>query len=82
MIFSVAGSPLRATELPVPEPRRGQVRLDVQACAVCRTDLHIVEGELGDPKRPLVLGHQIVGRVNEVGEGASRFSAGERVGVP
>jgi propanol-preferring alcohol dehydrogenase len=58
------------------------VRLDVQACAVCRTDLHIVDGELGDPKRPLVLGHQIVGRVNEVGEGASRFSVGERVGVP
>ena len=82
MIFSGAGSPLRATELPVPKPRRGQVRLDVQACAVCRTDLHIVDGELGDPKRPLVLGHQIVGRVNEVGEGASRFSAGERVGVP
>src|SRR6266576_322187 len=82
MIFSVAGSPLRATELPVPEPRRGQVRLDVQACAVCRTDLHIVDGELADPKRPLVLEHQIVGRVNEVGEGVSRFSAGERVGVP
>src|SRR3954452_6289183 len=82
MIFSVAGKPLRATELPAPEPRRGAVRLDVQACAVCRTDLHIVDGQLGDPKRPLVLGHQIVGRVNEVGEGTSRFSVGERVGVP
>jgi propanol-preferring alcohol dehydrogenase len=82
MIFSVAGRPLRATELPAPEPRREEVRLDVQACAVCRTDLHIVDGELGEPKRPLVLGHQIVGRVSEVGEGVTRFSVGERVGVP
>ena len=58
------------------------MHLNVQACAVCRTDLHIVDGELADPKLPLVLGHQIVGLVSEVGEGASRFSVGERVGVP
>ena len=58
------------------------MRLNVQACAVCRTDLHILDGELPDPKLPLVLGHQIVGLVSEVGEGASRFSVGERVGVP
>jgi alcohol dehydrogenase, propanol-preferring len=82
MIFTAAGSPLRAGELPAPEPRRGEVLVDVKACAVCRTDLHIVDGQLGDPKLPLVLGHQIVGRVSEVGEGAVRFSAGERVGVP
>jgi alcohol dehydrogenase, propanol-preferring len=82
MIFTAAGSPLRAGELPAPEPRRGEVLVDVKACAVCRTDLHIVDGQLGDPKLPLVLGHQIVGRVSEVGEGAARFSAGERVGVP
>jgi alcohol dehydrogenase, propanol-preferring len=82
MIFSAARSPLRATELPVPEPQGGEVRLDVQACAVCRTDLHIVDGELGDPKLPLVLGHQIIGRVNEIGANTSRFSVGDRVGVP
>ena len=82
MVFTGAGSPLRATELPEPEPGTGQVRLNVEACAVCRTDLHIVDGELPDPKLPLVLGHQIVGLVSGLGEGASRFSVGERVGVP
>jgi propanol-preferring alcohol dehydrogenase len=82
MLFNGAGSPLREAELPVPEPGPGQVRLKVQACAVCRTDLHIVDGELPDAKLPLVLGHQIVALVNEAGEGAWRFSVGERVGVP
>jgi propanol-preferring alcohol dehydrogenase len=82
MIFSGAGSPLREAELPRSELGPGQVRLQVRACAVCRTDLHIVDGELSDPKLPLVLGHQIVGTVSAVGEGASRFSVGERVGVP
>ena len=82
MIFSGVGRPLREAELPASEPGPGQVRLEVRACAVCRTDLHIVDGELPDPKLPLVLGHQIVGLVSEVGEGASRFSVGERVGVP
>jgi propanol-preferring alcohol dehydrogenase len=82
MTFSATGSPLRETELPGPEPGAGQVRLDVHACAVCRTDLHIVDGELSEPKLPLVLGHQIVGLVSGIGEGATRFSAGERVGVP
>src|SRR3981081_1175830 len=82
MIFSGAGRPLRAAELAKPDPGPGQVRLQVQACAVCRTDLHIVDGELPDPKLPLVLGHQIVGLVSAAGKGASRFSAGERVGVP
>jgi len=82
MIFSGAGSPLREAELPASEPGPGQVRLQVRACAVCRTDLHIVDGELPDPKLPLVLGHQIVGTVSEVGDDAERFSVGERVGVP
>jgi propanol-preferring alcohol dehydrogenase len=82
MVFGGAGAPLREAELPRPEPGPGQVRLDVQACAVCRTDLHIVDGELPDPKLPLVLGHQIVGLVGEMGQAASRFSVGERVGVP
>ena len=82
MTFSAAGSPLREAELPGPEPGAGHVRLDVHACAVCRTDLHIVDGELSEPKLPLVLGHQIVGLVSGIGEGATRFSVGERVGVP
>ena len=82
MIFTAPGSPLREAELPGSEPGPGQVRLSVQACAVCRTDLHIVDGELPDPKLPLVLGHQIVGLVSKVGKGVSRFSVGERVGVP
>jgi alcohol dehydrogenase, propanol-preferring len=82
MIFSGPGRLLRETELAGPEPGPGEVRLSVQACAVCRTDLHIVDGELPDPKLPLVLGHQIVSLVSGVGEGASRFSVGERVGVP
>jgi propanol-preferring alcohol dehydrogenase len=82
MVFTRARSPLREAEFPSPEPGPGQLRLNVQACAVCRTDLHIVDGDLPDPKLPLVLGHQIVGLVSGVGEGASRFSVGERVGVP
>ena len=68
--------------LPASTPLRGGVRLQVRACAVCRTDLHILDGELPDPKLPLVLGHQIVGTVSKIGDGAERFSVGERVGVP
>jgi propanol-preferring alcohol dehydrogenase len=82
MIFTGAGSPLREAELPAAELGPGQVRVQVRACAVCRTDLHILDGELPDPKLPLVLGHQIIGLVSEVGRGSSRFSVGERVGVP
>jgi alcohol dehydrogenase, propanol-preferring len=67
--------------LPEPEPGPGQVRVRVEACAVCRTDLHILDGELPGPKLPLVLGHQIVGVVEEVGDEAA-FEPGERVGVP
>jgi propanol-preferring alcohol dehydrogenase len=79
MVLEAAGSPLRLAELPDPEPGRGEVLLEVAACAVCRTDLHILDGELDEPKLPLVPGHQIVGRVAAGGE---RFGAGERVGVP
>src|SRR5262249_20443558 len=61
---------------------RGQLLVRVSTCAVCRTDLHVVEGELPDPKLPLILGHQIVGRVEEIGEGNSKFAVGDRVGVP
>ena len=82
MILDTAGSPLRPADVPVPDPGPESVLIRVRACAVCRTDLHIVDGELTDPKLPLVPGHQIVGIVQETGEGAERFSTGDRVGVP
>lgn len=74
--------PLKAEEVAVPEARPGQVLIKVCACAVCRTDLHVVDGELADPKLPLVPGHEIVGRVIALGKGVERFRPGDRVGVP
>jgi propanol-preferring alcohol dehydrogenase len=82
MVLERQGEPLRLTELPEPEPGSGQVLLSVDACGVCRTDLHIVDGELTEPKLPLVPGHQIVGTVSDIGDGADRFASGDRVGVP
>ena len=79
MVLHGAGEPLREEDLPRPEPGDGELLLEVAACWVCRTDLHIVDGELREPKLPLVLGHQIVGTVVAGGE---RFGPGERVGVP
>src|SRR5690242_774936 len=69
-------------DLPDPEPGAGQVLVEVRCCGVCRTDLHIVDGELTEPKLPLVPGHQVVGVVAAVGEGAERFAPGDRVGIP
>jgi alcohol dehydrogenase, propanol-preferring len=80
-VLHLPGERLREAELPKPEPGQGQLRVRVEACGVCRTDLHIVDGELPGPKLPLVLGHQIVGVVDEVGEGAE-VEPGSRVGVP
>ena len=82
MILDAPGRPLRAAEVPVTKPGTGQVLLRVRACAVCRTDLHVVDGELPDPKLPLIPGHQIAGTVERTGDGAERFAAGDRVGVP
>jgi propanol-preferring alcohol dehydrogenase len=82
MVLDAPETPLRAARLPVPQPGAGQVLLRVGACAVCRTDLHVVDGELPDAKRPLVPGHEIVGTVEARGAGASRFEVGARVGVP
>jgi propanol-preferring alcohol dehydrogenase len=79
MVLEEPRTPLRLWTVDDPEPGPGQVALEVHACAVCRTDLHIVDGELSEPKLPLILGHQIVGRV--VG-GSERFELGDRVGVP
>jgi alcohol dehydrogenase, propanol-preferring len=82
MILEVSGNPLRPAEVPVPEPEPEQVLLRVHACAVCRTDLHVVDGELLNPKLPLIPGHQIVGSVVSSGGLVDRFAAGDRVGVP
>jgi len=82
MVLETPRTPLRPTELAVPVPSPGEVLIRVAACGVCRTDLHVVDGELPDPKLPLVPGHQIVGVVEEIGEGVKQFRPGDRVGVP
>jgi propanol-preferring alcohol dehydrogenase len=82
MVLDEPGKPLTERELPDPVPGKGQVLIEVSACAVCRTDLHIFDGELTEPKLPLVPGHMIVGRVAGGGEGAVRFADGDRIGVP
>jgi len=82
MVLDGAGEPLRAAEVPAPAPGSEEVLIRVHACAVCRTDLHVVDGELPDPKLPLIPGHQIVGTVEKVGRRVERFAPGDRVGVP
>jgi len=82
MVLAAPRTPLRLEERPPPEPGAGQVRLRVAACGVCRTDLHLVDGELPGARLPVVPGHQIVGRVEAAGPGAARFRPGDRVGVP
>jgi propanol-preferring alcohol dehydrogenase len=82
MVLQAARAPLVLEERPVPEPGAGAVRIRVEACAVCRTDLHIVDGELTRPKLPLVLGHQIVGVVDALGDGVDDRAVGDRVGIP
>jgi propanol-preferring alcohol dehydrogenase len=82
MLLTAPGSPLRPATIPDPVPAAGQVLLRVGACGICRTDLHVADGELPEPKLPLVLGHEIVGEVASVGAGADRLEAGDRVGVP
>jgi alcohol dehydrogenase, propanol-preferring len=79
MVLDAPGGPLRPAEAPRPEPGNGEVLLEVSACGVCRTDLHVIDGELTEPKLPLIPGHQIVARVAQEGE---RFSSRDRVGVP
>ena len=81
-LLTAAHRPLVAAELLPPRPGPGQLLIAVRACAVCRTDLHVVDGELADPKLPLVPGHEIIGTVVEKGEAAERFALGDRVGVP
>ena len=82
MILRPCRRDLESVELPVPEPGPGQILLQVRACAICRTDLHVIDGELSNPKLPIIPGHEIVGVVTQTGTGAERFQIGERVGVP
>jgi propanol-preferring alcohol dehydrogenase len=81
-VLEVVGGPLVERELPDPSPGRGEVAIDVRACGVCRTDLHVHDGELPHAALPLVLGHEIVGLVGQVGDGVESLAAGMRVGVP
>ncbi|RLQ23066.1 zinc-binding alcohol dehydrogenase family protein [Seongchinamella sediminis] len=82
MVFEQTGMPLELRDIPVPQPIAGELQIEITACGICRTDLHVVDGDLTEPKLPLVPGHQIVGRVTALGEGVTDFSVGQRVGVP
>jgi alcohol dehydrogenase, propanol-preferring len=82
MVLGAPGQSLRAADLPAPEPSSGQVLVRVHACGVCRTDLHVVDGELTEPKLPLVPGHQIVGLVEAIGPGVDGLAEGQLVGIP
>src|SRR5512147_3072609 len=82
MVLDQPGRKLRPAQLPDPVPAPGQVLVRIKACAVCRTDLHVVDGELPHPKLPLVPGHEIVGTVEAVGADVERWRIGERLGVP
>ncbi len=82
MVLRRPNTPLVMEERPLPAPGEGELRLRVEACGVCRTDLHVVDGELTQPKLPIIPGHEIVGRVEALGPGVSGFTPGQRVGVP
>lgn len=82
MLLEAPRTLLRLLDLPMPEPGPGQLRVKVAACGVCRTDLHVADGDLTQPKLPIVPGHEIVGRVDKVGASVTRFAPGERVGIP
>lgn len=82
MVLHAPREGLRLEERAVPAPEPGQVRIRVRACAVCRTDLHVLDGDLSEPKLPLVLGHEVVGEVTALGDGVSGLTVGDRVGVP
>src|SRR5438132_3457756 len=81
-IAPIETNPLDFTDAPPPQPRGDEVLVRVSACGVCRTDLHVIEGELPPRKSPIIPGHQIVGRIEQVGERVTRFRGGERVGIP
>ena len=82
MVLNKIGAPLEWPDLPDRMPGAGQVRVKIAACGVCRTDLHVVDGELPHPQVPVIPGHEIVGRIDAVGEGVVGLHMGQRVGVP
>jgi propanol-preferring alcohol dehydrogenase len=82
MVLEKQRQPLKLSEVTVPHPKDGQVLIRVHTCGVCRTDLHVLDGDLTEPKLPLILGHQIVGTVAQLGEGVDKFNLGQRIGVP
>src|SRR5678810_1504996 len=82
MVLDAPKKPLQLRDVACPRPNAGQLLVRVRACAVCRTDLHIVDGELPEPKLPLIPGHEVVGRVEQLGPGVARFKVGDRVGIP
>ncbi len=82
MVWDGPGKALVERQLPTPEPGEGEILVKVSACGVCRTDLHVVDGELSEPKLPLIPGHEVVGKVARLGPGAKRFVVGQRVGIP
>jgi propanol-preferring alcohol dehydrogenase len=82
MVLEKVGQPLAPRDVLAPRPGANQLLIRVSACAVCRTDLHIIDGELPQPKLPLILGHEIVGRIEAIGEGVTQFRVGDRVGIP
>ena len=82
MVLNRPGTPLEWTDLPDRRPGPGEIRVKVLACGVCRTDLHVVDGELPNPRSPIIPGHEIVGRIDAVGPGVAGLALGERVGIP
>lgn len=82
MLLKTPRTPLNLVEMPIPQSMSGQVLLMVEACGVCRTDLHLIDGELPDPVLPIIPGHEIVGRIQSLGEGVDGLAVGQRVGVP
>lgn len=82
MVMTKQGSPLQLQNIAIPEAQTGELLIRVSSCGICRTDLHVMDGDLKQPILPLVLGHQIVGKIEAVGEGVTGFTLGQRVGVP
>ncbi|MBT8435900.1 MAG: alcohol dehydrogenase catalytic domain-containing protein, partial [Gammaproteobacteria bacterium] len=82
MILEQPGTRLKSVQLPDPEPGPGQLQVAISACGVCRTDLHVVDGDLTEPKLPIIPGHEIVGTITALGQGVDDFKIGERIGIP
>ena len=82
MILEKPGQPLKLVQRPDPQPGPGQVQVAISACGVCRTDLHVVDGDLTEPRLPIIPGHEIVGTISALGAGVDNFALGERIGIP